>query len=454
MRKPKRTWTVTSAVVFLTISAGSLGLRAQGNELRERDRDAHGHDRGELKVTSFPSGAHVSIDGEDTSKVTPMRTDLLVGRHQVRVFVPDSGWNSDTSTVQIVSGTNDLDVTLLPILTVGPQGPVGLPGAPGPAGPRGPQGLTGNPGPQGPAGPVGIPGPQGPAGSTGPAGAAGPAGTQGIAGPTGIAGPQGIAGPAGPAGAAGPAGTQGPTGPQGPAGTAPTGDYVLGAPGAVANSVANPTAYYGLDAQPATPGSLDDEFNGTSLDGSRWIWFNQGGATASVGNSLLTLQDSPDPGNDFRGIYQHVPAPPWTVVTKIEAMDMVSYSNWAQVGLVLIDGTGKAITCDLSVRTSGPTFGFEFSNWNSGTSWNSFASSGGIVGTTPSVAFPLWFKLQDDGTNITCSFSRSGTLYFPVGTASRTAWLSSGPTGVGLMVGSNGTNAVVNGTYEYFRRTQ
>ena len=147
----------------------------------------------------------------------------------------------------------------------------------------------------------------------------------------------------------GPAGTQGATGPQGPAGTAPTGDYVLGAPAAVANSVANPTAYYGLDAQPATPGSLDDEFNGTSLDGSRWIWFNQGGATASVGNSLLTLQDPPNPGNDFRVVYQHVPAPPWTVVTKIEAMDMVSYSNWAQVGLVLIDGSGKAITCDLSV---------------------------------------------------------------------------------------------------------
>lgn len=433
MRKPTRTWTIAFAVVFITVFAVSLNLYAQGPDSRGHEQNA------ELKVTSFPSGAHVSIDGAETSKVTPMRTDLRIGNHQVRVFVPDSGWNSDTRTVQIVSGTNDLDVTLLPILRVGPQGPAGLPGAPGSAGPRGPQGLTGNPGPQGPAGP------------TGPDGAAGPAGTQGIAGPAGIAGPQGIAGPAG---AAGPAGTQGATGPQGPAGTAPTGDYVLGAPAAVANSVANPTAYYGLDAQPATPGSLDDEFNGTSLDGSRWLWFNQGDATASVGNSLLTLQDRPDPGNDFRGIYQHVPAPPWTVVTKIEAMDMVSYSNWAQVGLVLIDGSGKAITCDLSVRTSGPTFGFEFSNWNNGTSWNSFASSGGIVGTTPSIAFPLWFKLQDDGTNITCSFSRSGALYFPVGTASRTAWLSSGPTGVGLMVGSNGTNAVVNGTYEYFRQTQ
>jgi Collagen triple helix repeat (20 copies)/PEGA domain len=424
MRKPKRAWTVTSAVVFLTIFAGSLGLRAQGSESRERDRDAHEHDRGELKVTSFPSGAHVSIDGEDTSKVTPMRTDLLIGKHQVRVFVPDSGWNSDTRTVQIVSGANDLDVTLLPILTVGPQGPVGLPGAPGPAGPQGPQGLTG---------PAGAQGPTGPAGPTGPQGAAGPAG------PVGLQGPQGVTGP---------------TGPQGPAGTAPAGDYVLGAPAAVANSVANPTAYYGLDAQPAMPGSMDDEFNGTSLNGSRWIWFNQGGATASVGNSLLTLQDPPFSGSDLRGIYQNVPAPPWTVITKIVAMDMVSYTNYAQMGLILVDGSGKAITCALSVRTTTPTFGFEFSNWNSGTSWNSFVSPEGIVGTTPNVTFPLWFKVQDDGTNITCSFSRTGALYFPIGSVSRTAFLSSGPTGVGLLIGSNGSNSVVNGTYEYFRQIQ
>jgi len=423
MRKPKRTWTITFAVVFLTIFAVSLTLHAQSPDSREHDRDPYENKQNaELKVTSFPSGAHVSIDGTETWKVTPMRTDLRIGKHQVRVFVPDSGWNSDTRTVEIVSGTNDLDVTLLPKLTVGPQGPVGLPGAPGPAGPQGPQGLMGNPGPQGPAGPVGS---------------------------------QGIAGPAGPAGPAGSAGLQGPAGPQGPAGTAPSADYILGAPAAVANSVANPTAYYGLDAQPATPGSLDDEFNGTSLNGSRWIWFNQGGATASVGNSLLTLQDPPYSGNDLRVIYQNVPAPPWTVVTKIVAMDMVSYANWAQAGLILVDpSSGRAITCDVSVRTTAPTFGFEFSNWSSGTSWSSFASSNGIVGTTPSMTFPLWLKVQDDGTNITCSFSRSGVLYFPVGTASRTAWLSSGPTGVGLMVGSNGTNAVVNGTYEYFRQTQ
>lgn len=216
---------------------------------------------------------------------------------------------------------------------------------------------------------------------------------------------------------------------------------------------ANPTAYYGMDAQPAIAGLLDDEFNGNSLDTSRWTWFNQGGATSTLGHSLLTLQDPPTSGGDTRGIYQHLPAPPWTVVTKVVAMDMVTYSNWAQMGLMLVDSSGKAITCDLSVRSSSPTFGFEFSNWSSGAGWSNFIN-GGPIGLAPSITFPLWFKLQDDGTNITCSFSRTGVLYFQIGSASRTAWLSSGPTGVGIFIGSNGSNSIVNGTYEYFRQTQ
>jgi hypothetical protein len=254
----------------------------------------------------------------------------------------------------------------------------------------------------------------------------------------------------------GPQGPQGPQGSQGPAGgVVNTSDaYLLGRPDAanLPNSVANPTAYYGLDAQPATPGMMDDEFNGSSLDGSRWTWFNQGGASASVGNSLLTLQDPANASNDMRGIYQNVPNAPWTVVTKILAMDMATYANWAQAGFFMIDGSGRAMTCDLSVRSTTPTFGFDISYWTTGSSFSSTPT--GALYVMPVVTFPIWLKIQDDGTDINCSFSRTGTVYFPIGSVSRTAWLSSGPTAVGLLIGSNGADRIVNGTYEYFRQTQ
>jgi len=118
---------------------------------------------GALKVTSFPSGAAVKIDGVDTGKTTPMSTSLSIGDHNVVVSISNSGWNPDTRTVTIVSGNNDLSVTLLPMLTIGPPGPQG------PAGPQGIKGDTGTTGPdgaQGPKGDKGDTGAQGPPGAT------------------------------------------------------------------------------------------------------------------------------------------------------------------------------------------------------------------------------------------------------------------------------------------------
>jgi hypothetical protein len=431
MRKLDRIST-TLLVMFLTTMAGAwTGLSAQ-----RRDNDDGGTSQGDqndrsdnakLKVTSFPAGAHVSIDGVELHKVTPMTADVEVGQHQVRVFAPGSGWNPDTQTVQLVPGDNELNLTLIPTVTVGPpgpQGPAGFPGAPGPAGPQGPKGA---------------------AGATGPTGPLGPSGSQGPAGP---------AGPIGASGSQGPAGPTGPTGPQGPSGVVPQSTYVLGKQDLnnLPTSVANPTAYYGLDAQPAIPGGLDDEFNGVSLDTTRWSWFNQGGASASLGNSLVTLQAPPYLGQDTRGIYQATPAPPWTVVAKLVAMDMASYTNYAQVGILLVDGSGKAVVCAMTVRSNIPTFGFDISYWNNGGSWSN--SETGVLDTMSTLVFPLYWKVQDDGTKITCSISRTGTTYFQIGEVNRTEWLPIGPQGVGLLIGSNSSNQAVAATYEYFRQTQ
>ncbi len=126
---------------------------------------------GALKVTSFPSGANVSVDGMDTGKVTPMSISEPVGPHTVVVSIPNSGWNPDTRTFVVVAGNNDLSVTLLPNLAAGPMGP---------AGPKG------DPGPQGPAGLAGTPGAPGATGATGDPGAAGAPGPAGPQGPPGI----------------------------------------------------------------------------------------------------------------------------------------------------------------------------------------------------------------------------------------------------------------------------
>ena len=128
---------------------------------------AFGQSAGALKVTSFPPGATVAIDGVGTGKLTPMSVSLPVGDHTVVVSIPNSGWNPDTRIVTIASGNNDLSVTLLPILTVGPQGPTGPTGERGAAGANGATGATGAAGAKGDKG---DPGDQGEVGPTGPQG--------------------------------------------------------------------------------------------------------------------------------------------------------------------------------------------------------------------------------------------------------------------------------------------
>ena len=142
MNQPSKILSMTR-IVWMTVLTAALLLmsgRARAGE----------EEHGRLRVTSFPTGAHVSVDGADTGKVTPMSTRVSVGKHKVVVSMPNSGWNSDTRTVEVAEGNNDLSVTLAPISVVSSIGP------PGPAGPAGPQGPVGPAGAQGPAGPQGA----------------------------------------------------------------------------------------------------------------------------------------------------------------------------------------------------------------------------------------------------------------------------------------------------------
>src|SRR3984893_6507961 len=170
MGKAKQTVRVCSVLFFMVLAGTWSNVRAQ-------DAD--------LEVTSIPSGAHVSVDGIEMRKLTPMRVDVHVGTHEVKVYIPNSIWNPDTRTVNITRGDNDLRVILFPGTsggTPGQRGPAGPAGPQGPAGPPGPAGATGAAGPQGPQGLKGDIGPQGPAGPQGSVGATGPAGATGAAG--------------------------------------------------------------------------------------------------------------------------------------------------------------------------------------------------------------------------------------------------------------------------------
>jgi hypothetical protein len=123
-----------------------------------------------LKVSSFPSGAQVVVDGVDTNKITPMSVSVTEGDHSVTVQIASPGWAPQTRTVTIASGNNDLSVTLLPLVSAGPPGAQGATGPQGPKGDTGATGAQGSPGVKGDTGPTGMKGDSGPIGPEGPAG--------------------------------------------------------------------------------------------------------------------------------------------------------------------------------------------------------------------------------------------------------------------------------------------
>src|SRR5260370_27320144 len=81
MRKPRQISTIGLTIAFFMTFAGTFNSLHAQRSAREGSRESYdsGNERGgsaSLKVTSFPSGAHVSLDGGDTHKAPPINPQV------------------------------------------------------------------------------------------------------------------------------------------------------------------------------------------------------------------------------------------------------------------------------------------------------------------------------------------------------------------------------------------
>lgn len=182
--------------------------------------------------------------------------------------------------------------------------------------------------------------------------------------------------------------------------------YVLGATDAtIPNAVVNPTAYYGVDVQPASPTAFDDEFNAGSL-AAQWSWANQGTGTISFANSSIIMTTSSSGGlYNLHLIVEAVPgATPYTFTAKL----WMEPENIVDVGgICLYDGT-KIGAIEYVTAISPPASSFAGQIRQSNYATVTSAPTINLNTTNYAPSAPVFFQITNDGTHLTYRYSYSG----------------------------------------------
>lgn len=190
----------------------------------------------------------------------------------------------------------------------------------------------------------------------------------------------------------------------------------------------------GPDERPAAPDPTDDEFDGPSLDTTKWTWLDQGGVSATQNNGRLTFFLS-ELSNRIRGITQPAPGGSWEFRTKVHFPFVGDLPSYVCI-FAAEDATGEV----RSVGIWDQAFrGISFSTpSSSGAGWGSVGSS---------FATETYLQIGWDGSDLTAGWSLEGTGFYEAATVTPTYT----PTLVGLgLTNRDGTAGWF--TYEWFRR--
>jgi hypothetical protein len=220
--------------------------------------------------------------------------------------------------------------------------------------------------------------------------------------------------------------------------------YVLGAAdAALASAAVWPALYNDANIPPASPGSLNDEFDAAF---SGWTLVGTTPTSAATNRSWLAIQ---------------APSNPSTVdAVTLYVKTLLSGTNTYTARMRLVCGETNYCLCGLAMRDSGSgrfqAFWVGYSNgWKaaienfSGPSTSVSFAYGGTL-WRPSTG-DIYVRVKDDTVNFTFSISADGANWLQLAQISRTAYLAT-PNQIGLYLEAvNGNPALL--TVDYFRNT-
>lgn len=194
--------------------------------------------------------------------------------------------------------------------------------------------------------------------------------------------------------------------------------------------------FLGVDAPPAHPDPMDDEFLGGSLDTNKWTWIDQGDILAyqpyQAGGLLMTLREST---NRMRGIYQSTPVGNWEFTARIAGP--------------VSDSANAFIFAGESPAAEQLTVGFWLTNVMRGISYATPSSSAGSWGQEANTAPRMCYaRVRWDGTDLVAEYSFDGYGWFAVN--SDTTGYAPAIVGLGI---SNQSGQFATYRFFWFRRT-
>lgn len=178
--------------------------------------------------------------------------------------------------------------------------------------------------------------------------------------------------------------------------------------------------------------SWDAFYNGTYVTpptSGTWSDLSQLGSN-TLSYSRGYMEVLPTANNNFGFMLATMPSAPYTVTVMFVYCAMPE--NYSGVGIRLVEtGTGKGIDMQLQYGAAPTSPMLVVEKVNSGGSWNSFYKNVGNY----SFWNPVFFRLQDTGTNYSWNISTDGLNFAQFGAWSRTDWVSpSNTVKVGPMV--------------------
>jgi hypothetical protein len=168
----------------------------------------------------------------------------------------------------------------------------------------------------------------------------------------------------------------------------------------------------------------------------------QGSAVLADSPEGVLLSDPDEGANNVRTVCKSAPTPPYFIIARVAVASIWDNAGNEGIGIGWRDsGSGKSILHGLFNNSSGQNifFAFNFTAWNN---FSSIASNGGgswLWGSTEAV-----LTLEDDGSNVTASFSSfipstsgGGAAQVPSGGDATFSYAKSGG-----FLGSSGYNQV------------